>query len=418
LIAWYDNFPVLSYLILRGRCRNCRKPISARYPGVELLTAGISILLYYKFGLTIEWGIYLVFSAALVTLAFIDMDRRILPFSITINGIWIGILVNVILEWPSTFASKWLEYAGLGGLSPKWVALVASLAGAVICGGFLWLVGAGVTRVMGVEAMGFGDVVMMAMVGAFLGAPLALLTIMMGSVLGAVIGVAFILISGKGKRYELPFGTFLGFAAIIAVLYGNPHRLVLGPYDSAGAMNALAEFSVAIALIAISIVLLRFRSDYKHRRLHDQITNEMPSGVVTVNRHGLIIGHNRASERIFEGMLTNAVLRELVSESERLQNLLDRCINAGEVFTRVEFHVPLAPNTRKESASISLRLQTKKEEWKERFACCPIYGDCGSAESNQAERKLRSPGRNVGRDCTRIQEFDCDCPWIRTAFLR
>jgi len=112
-------------------------------------------------------------------------------------------------------------------------------------------------------------------------------------------------------------------------------------------MNALAEFSVAIALIAISIVLLRFRSDYKHRRLHDQITNEMPSGVVTVNRHGLIIGHNRASERIFEGRLTNAVLRELVSESERLQNLLDRCINAGEVFTRVEFHVPIAPQHQK-----------------------------------------------------------------------
>jgi len=107
-------------------------------------------------------------------------------------------------------------------------------------------------------------------------------------------------------------------------------------------MNALAEFSVAIALIAISIVLLRFRSDYKHRRLHDQITNEMPSGVVTVNRHGLIIGHNRASERIFEGRLTSAVLRDLVRESERLQNLLDRCINAGEVFTRVEFHVPIA----------------------------------------------------------------------------
>jgi signal transduction histidine kinase len=106
-------------------------------------------------------------------------------------------------------------------------------------------------------------------------------------------------------------------------------------------MNALAEFSVAIALIAISIVLVRFRSDYKHRRLHDQITNEMPSGVVTVNRHGLIIGHNRASERIFEGRLTSAVLRDLVRESERLQNLLDRCINAGEVFTRVEFHVPI-----------------------------------------------------------------------------
>ena len=124
-------------------------------------------------------------------------------------------------------------------------------------------------------------------------------------------------------------------------------------------MNVLAEFSVAIALIAISIVLLRFRSDYKHRRLHDQITDEMPSGVVTVNRHGLIIGHNRASERIFEGKLTNAVLRELVSESERLQNLLDRCIDAGEVFTRVEFHVPVAP---KHEKRIGINLSPVKNE--------------------------------------------------------
>jgi signal transduction histidine kinase len=112
-------------------------------------------------------------------------------------------------------------------------------------------------------------------------------------------------------------------------------------------MNALAEFSVAIALIAISIVLLRFRSDYKHRRLNDQITNEMPSGVITVNRQGLIIGHNRASERIFEGRLSSTVLRDMVSESERLQSLLDRCINAGDVFTRVEFHVLIAPQHEK-----------------------------------------------------------------------
>jgi PAS domain S-box-containing protein len=112
-------------------------------------------------------------------------------------------------------------------------------------------------------------------------------------------------------------------------------------------MSALAQFSIAIALIAISIVLLRFRSDYKHRRLHDQITNEMPSGVITVDRRGSILHFNRASERIFEGRLSSTVLRELVSESERLQHLLDRCINAGEVFTRVEFHVPIAPQHEK-----------------------------------------------------------------------
>jgi len=112
-------------------------------------------------------------------------------------------------------------------------------------------------------------------------------------------------------------------------------------------MNALAEFAVAIALIAISIVLLRFRSDYKHRRLNDQITNEMPSGMITVDRQGVIIGHNRASERIFEGKLSHTFLRSMVSESERLQNLLDRCINSGDVFTRVEFHVPITPHHEK-----------------------------------------------------------------------
>jgi len=112
-------------------------------------------------------------------------------------------------------------------------------------------------------------------------------------------------------------------------------------------MISLAEFTVAIALIAISVVLLRFRSDYKHRHLHDQITNEMPSGVITVNRQGRIIGHNRASERIFEGNLSSNVLSQMVLESERLQNLLDRCINSGDVFTRVELHVLTAPKQEK-----------------------------------------------------------------------
>ena len=112
-------------------------------------------------------------------------------------------------------------------------------------------------------------------------------------------------------------------------------------------MSSLAEFAVAIALIAISVVLLRFRSDYKHRRLNDQITNEMPSGVITVNRQGRIIGHNRASERIFEGDFSSGVLSETVRESERLQNLLDRCIHSGEVFSRVELHISIGPHHEK-----------------------------------------------------------------------
>jgi len=220
LIAWYDNFPVLSYLILGGRCRNCRKPISARYPGIELLTGAIGVLLYFNFGLSVEWGVYLLFSSALVTLAFIDMDHRILPDPITLNGIWIGIVVNVFLVTPSPLISNLLAHAGYE-LGPRWISFLGSLAGAVIGGGLLWLVAEVYYRIRGVEGMGFGDVKMMAMVGAFLGAPLALLTIMVGSVLGAIVGLALIQFGGKHRDYELPFGTFLSLAGILAVLYGD-----------------------------------------------------------------------------------------------------------------------------------------------------------------------------------------------------
>jgi len=220
LIAWYDNFPVLSYVILAGRCRNCRKPISARYPGIELLTGAIAVLLYFNFGLSVEWGVFLLFSSALVTLAFIDIDHRILPDPITLNGIWVGIAVNVALATPSPLISNLLAHGGYE-LGPRWIALLASLMGAVVGGGLLWLVAEVYFRIRGVEGMGFGDVKMMAMVGAFLGAPLALLTIMVGSVLGAIVGLALIQFGGKHRDYELPFGTFLSLAGLLAVLYGD-----------------------------------------------------------------------------------------------------------------------------------------------------------------------------------------------------
>ncbi len=220
-IAAYDNVPVFSYLILGGRCRSCKAPISARYPGVELLTGIVSVLLYLKFGFSVEWGIFLLFSAALITLAFIDLDHRILPFAITVNGIWIGIVVNVALARPSFFVSNLLNYVGYSGIQPRWISLLASLVGAIVCAGFLWLVAELVSRVLKKEAMGFGDVVIMAMIGAFLGMPLALLTILFASVLGYIVGGVGLLFAGKGRGYEWPFGTFIAFAGIAALLYGD-----------------------------------------------------------------------------------------------------------------------------------------------------------------------------------------------------
>jgi leader peptidase (prepilin peptidase)/N-methyltransferase len=221
LIPWYDNIPLFSYLILGGRCRKCKKKISARYPMIEAVTGLVSVLLYLKFGLSVEWAVFLAFSSALLVLAFIDLDHRILPDVITLNGVWVGALVSIYLALPSPLVSRLLRYVGFEAANPRVVALVASLLGMIVGGGLLWAVAEAYLRLRGIEGMGFGDVKMMAMVGAFLGAPLALVTIMIGSLLGSVIGLIFMRFTGKSREYELPFGTFLSMAGIIAVPYGE-----------------------------------------------------------------------------------------------------------------------------------------------------------------------------------------------------
>jgi leader peptidase (prepilin peptidase) / N-methyltransferase len=221
LIPWYDNIPVLSYIMLRAQCRHCKKKISARYPLIEAFNGLVSVLLYLKYGLGIEWMIFLGFSSALIVLAFIDLDHRILPDPITLNGMWIGVLVSIYLAQPSPLVGRMLRMAGVQTSNPRVIALAASLLGMIVGGGLLWGVAEAYLRLRGIEGMGFGDVKMMAMVGAFLGAPLVLLTIMLGSLLGSVIGLAFIRFASKTREYELPFGTFLSFAGIISVLYGQ-----------------------------------------------------------------------------------------------------------------------------------------------------------------------------------------------------
>ena len=221
LIHWYDNVPVLSYLILRGRCRHCKKKISARYPLIELISGLLGALVYFKFGFGVEWVIFFGFAAALLVMAFIDMDHRILPDVITLNGIWIGVLASLYLAGPNPLVSRILRAAGFDVTNPRVLALVGSLLGVIVGGGLLWGVGEAYLRLRGIEGMGFGDVKMMAMVGAFLGAPMALFTIMLGSLLGAVVGLAFMRFTGKSRDYELPFGTFLGIAGIVAILYGD-----------------------------------------------------------------------------------------------------------------------------------------------------------------------------------------------------
>jgi leader peptidase (prepilin peptidase)/N-methyltransferase len=132
LIHWYDNVPVLSWLLLGGRCRRCKNKISARYPLIEALTGAVSVLLYLKLGLTVDWGVFFIFSAALIALAFIDLDHRILPDVITLNGIWIGIIATVFLAQPSPLIARLFKSLGIEQADPRVLALVASVIGAIV----------------------------------------------------------------------------------------------------------------------------------------------------------------------------------------------------------------------------------------------------------------------------------------------
>jgi leader peptidase (prepilin peptidase)/N-methyltransferase len=181
----------------------------------------VSGLIYLKFDLGVEWLVYFLFCAALIVLAFIDADHRILPDVITLNGLWIGLAISVFLWLPGPIIARLLQGFGLVEPGPRLTSIVSSLIGAVVGGGLLWFVREAYFRFRGVEGMGFGDVKMMAMVGAFVGTALTLFTILVGSVLGSLIGLTLMRFAGKDREYELPFGTFLSFGAILAVLYGN-----------------------------------------------------------------------------------------------------------------------------------------------------------------------------------------------------
>lgn len=220
----YDNIPILSFLLLRGKCRSCRQAISWQYPVVELLTFLIFIVTYLLLGLQIRTMVLIVFSCAMVILVFIDLNERILPDVITLSGVLVGLVVSLVSPVHDGTARLLLSLSGVGNLHPILISFSESVLGALVCGGFLWLVAEAYYRVRKVEGLGFGDIKLMAMVGAFLGVRLALLTIMLGSFLGAAIGLAYIKFTGKDNRYELPFGTFLGLSAIVAGLWGG--RLV------------------------------------------------------------------------------------------------------------------------------------------------------------------------------------------------
>ena len=221
-IKAYDNIPVLSWLLLGGRCRKCQARISPLYPSVEALTGLLFLACYLAFGLSTELLKWSVFAALLVVLTITDIRERILPDKVNFLGLGLGLGLSLVTN-PIDGTALWLSRRMFDFPPPlRVLSLGDAVLGAAAASGLLWLVAEGYFRLRGREGMGLGDVKMMAMAGAFLGVERGLLTILLGSLLGSVIGAAVITVGRKGTDFELPFGTFLGAGALLVVFFGSP----------------------------------------------------------------------------------------------------------------------------------------------------------------------------------------------------
>jgi leader peptidase (prepilin peptidase)/N-methyltransferase len=221
-IDWFDNIPVLSYLLLRGRCRHCRAPISARYPIVELLTAALFFWFVWHLGPTGSAARYCVFAAMLIVLAFADAETRLLPDEFTLGGALAGLAFACFLAVPDSSFHALADIFNWP-LGPRALWFGEALLGATLPAGSLWLGGILFERIRHKEGLGFGDVKMMAMIGAFLGLRGALLTLIAGSILGSVTGLVYIAITRKDMgTYQLPLGTFLAIGGVGVAMFGGP----------------------------------------------------------------------------------------------------------------------------------------------------------------------------------------------------
>jgi leader peptidase (prepilin peptidase)/N-methyltransferase len=199
-LSWYENIPVFSWLALRARCRTCRGPISIRYPFIEALTSAMFVLAWWHYGPGPLLASRLVFGCALIVLFAIDLEHQLLPNVITLPGILVGFGFSFFAE-------------------PGWV---SSLIGILAGGGVLYLIAIIYLTVRKEEGLGMGDPKMLGMIGAFLGWKLTLLTLMIGSLTGSVVGLGMIALGRGSLKYALPFGCFLAVGAAIAAVAGHP----------------------------------------------------------------------------------------------------------------------------------------------------------------------------------------------------
>jgi leader peptidase (prepilin peptidase) / N-methyltransferase len=212
-IAWYDNVPVLSYIVLRGRCRHCRGPISPRYPLVEAATALLFALLFAKHGPTPAFVLQALFSSGIVALIVIDALHQILPNAITLPGIAFGLLTSPLRADAAVHPVRDALVGAMLGYAIPFTINVLYL---------VWQKVRGVPKEKREDGIGQGDFKLLAMIGACLGPKLLLFTLFFGAVSGAIFGVAMILFRGYGWKSKLPYGVFLGGAALLALFVGEP----------------------------------------------------------------------------------------------------------------------------------------------------------------------------------------------------
>ncbi len=199
-IPFYDNVPIVSYLVLRGRCRSCKASISFQYPLVELINALLALFLFMRFGPTLAFLVLFLFCSAMVVITFIDLEHQIIPDAISLPGIVVGFIFSFF-------------FPGVGWQS--------SLIGIAVGGGSLLLVAYGYQLITKKEGMGGGDIKLLAMMGAFFGWKAVLFIIFVSSLVGSVIGITVMVIRGKDSKLAIPFGPFLALGAILYIFFGR-----------------------------------------------------------------------------------------------------------------------------------------------------------------------------------------------------
>ncbi|MEO2069222.1 MAG: prepilin peptidase [Desulfurobacteriaceae bacterium] len=199
-IKWYDNIPIISYLILRGRCRNCKEKISVQYPIIEFLTGLLTLLVFAKYGISLSTFYFLILTYVLIVVATIDIKTMLVSVKLCYFTMLIGILL-------SPFVSV--------------VSFKDSILGASFGAGVILFVIETYYILTGKEGMGYGDANIMAVIGAFLGWQKVLLVVFLASLVGAIVGIFFMIIKGKDTKFALPFGPFLAIGAYITMLFGE-----------------------------------------------------------------------------------------------------------------------------------------------------------------------------------------------------